>query len=713
MIAVVPARPTLGLCMIVRDEAETIGRCIASVRDLVDGWTIVDTGSADGTPELIQELLGDLPGTLHRRPWRDFGANRSELMALARGSAGHLLLIDADMTVRRDGPLPPLRADAYTLRTDGPLDYAVPRVVRGDRAWRFEGATHEHLACDGPFTQEPLPALAIVHHADGGARDDKFARDQRLLEGALTRDPGDLRALFYLAQTCRDRGDRERAAALYARRAEAGGWWEERFYAAYQAGLLRAVEDPVGGARALLGACALAPHRAEPLCDLARLCRDQGWHTAAYRFAARGLTLPYPAGDLLFVHRDVYDWRLRFERSIAAWWTGRPAESLALTDALLSEEALPPAYADAARTNRRFALESLGRPADGAGDGGASAAGARAHAGQEQERAASRTGAPARHDPLEPLERLVPSVRLGELRLDVEPDWPCCNPSIAADGDGFRMLVRSVNFTLEADGYAFLDDDRTIRSLSYAVRLDGDLRVTAVAPLEDRSEGPPRHRSRVLGYEDCRLVLHDGGWHALATVLDRAPTARAQMALLSLSPEGTAIERVRLLPGAPGAHEKNWVPFAGETGPLRLLYTPAPAHVLRCDVRSGTLAAPPAQARWRPGLSGGSQGVPFAGGHLFVLHETRPGPVFGRSYAHCFGLVRDERLVAQSPPFTFAGEPIEYCAGLAHGGDGRLVLSFGVWDRVAALATVDAAEVLATLGPVERDDSPGYTAARG
>jgi glycosyltransferase involved in cell wall biosynthesis len=712
MIAVVPARPTLGLCMIVRDEAETIGRCIASVRGLVDGWTIVDTGSADATPELVRELLGDLPGTLHRRPWRDFGANRSELMALARGSADHLLLLDADMTVRRDGPLPPLTADAYTLRADGPLDYAVPRVVRGDRAWRFEGATHEHLACDGPFTQEPLAALAIVHHADGGARDDKLARDQRLLEAALERDPGDLRALFYLAQTCRDRGDRERAAALYARRAGEGGWWEERFYAAYQAGLLRAADDPAGGARALLEACALAPGRAEPLCDLARVCREQGWHAAAYRFAARGLTLPYPAGDLLFVHRDVYEWRLRFERSIAAWWIGRPAESLALADALLAEDALPPAYADAARRNRRFALESLGRPAEDAD--GATAGSAESAAGDGANAASARAGDLARHDdPVEPLDRLVPSLRLGELRIDVEPDWPCCNPSIAADGDGFRMLVRSVNFTLDEDGYTFLDDDRTIRSLSYAVRLDRDLQVTAVAPLEDRSEGPPRHRSPVLGYEDCRLVFHDAGWHALATVLDRAPTPRAQMALLSLSPDGTAIERVRLLPGAPGAHEKNWVPFAGETGPLRLLYAPSPAHVLRCDVRSGTLAAPPAQARWRPGLSGGSQGVPFAGGHLFVLHEVRPGPVFGRSYAHRFGLVRDERLVAQSPPFTFAGEPIEYCAGLAHGGDGRLVLSFGVWDRVAALATVDGAEVLAALRPLERDGSPGYTAARG
>lgn len=40
---------TISLCMIVRDEEETLARCLNSIYDLVDEIIIVDTGSADET----------------------------------------------------------------------------------------------------------------------------------------------------------------------------------------------------------------------------------------------------------------------------------------------------------------------------------------------------------------------------------------------------------------------------------------------------------------------------------------------------------------------------------------------------------------------------------------------------------------------------------------------------------------------------------------
>lgn len=43
---------TISLCMIVRDEEETLGRVLDGVKDIVDEIIIADTGSVDGTKEL-------------------------------------------------------------------------------------------------------------------------------------------------------------------------------------------------------------------------------------------------------------------------------------------------------------------------------------------------------------------------------------------------------------------------------------------------------------------------------------------------------------------------------------------------------------------------------------------------------------------------------------------------------------------------------------
>ncbi|MDO8336144.1 MAG: glycosyltransferase, partial [Candidatus Saccharibacteria bacterium] len=49
------------LNMIVKNEAHVILRCLASVKPWIDSWCIVDTGSSDGTQDIIQDYLKDIP----------------------------------------------------------------------------------------------------------------------------------------------------------------------------------------------------------------------------------------------------------------------------------------------------------------------------------------------------------------------------------------------------------------------------------------------------------------------------------------------------------------------------------------------------------------------------------------------------------------------------------------------------------------------------
>src|SRR6266446_2172189 len=87
---------TICLCMIVKDEAAVICRCLESVKPIINHWVICDTGSTDRTPDIIRETLSGIPGTLHQVPWVDFGYNRTQALKLAKGKADYHLLLDAD-----------------------------------------------------------------------------------------------------------------------------------------------------------------------------------------------------------------------------------------------------------------------------------------------------------------------------------------------------------------------------------------------------------------------------------------------------------------------------------------------------------------------------------------------------------------------------------------------------------------------------------------
>ncbi|RSS73958.1 glycosyltransferase [Streptomyces sp. WAC06614] len=345
--------------MIVKNESAVIERCLASVRDLIDTWVISDTGSTDGTQDLIRRTLHGIPGELHEEPWVNFGHNRSLNIAHALGKADYLLLLDADLVIRREGPLPPLTADSYMLRHEGPTEYRIKRLVRGSIAWRYEGVTHEYLTCEGHDTERNLDALVIEDYADGGSRHDKFERDARLLGAELERDPGNTRTVFYLAQTLRDMGDVPGAIALYERRATMGGWAEEIYFSLLQAGVLHAESGNwPAGMDALTRAWESRPERLEACYELASRLRLLGRHRAAHAVTSAVLDRPAP-DDLLFIQPWVYRWGLLFEHSITAYWTGDPAASLAACDRLLAMEDLPEAYRRQTETNRRFALDRI------------------------------------------------------------------------------------------------------------------------------------------------------------------------------------------------------------------------------------------------------------------------------------------------------------------------------------------------------------------
>lgn len=347
---------TLCLCMIVKNESLVIERCLASVRPLIDTWVISDTGSTDGTQELIRKVLDGIPGELVEEEWVDFGHNRTANIRRARGRADYLLTLDADHVLRQDAPLPRLTATSYMLRYDTPgTQHRFKHLMRGDLEWRYEGVTHEYPCTDAPDTQENLDALVVEDHADGGCRAEKFERDARLLRRELDRDPDNPRTVFYLANTERDLGHAGEAVALYERRAAMGGWPEEVYVSLLESGILRAerTDDWPGAMDAFSRAWEARPQRLEACYELASRLRARGRYRTAHALLSQVIGSPEP-DDVLFTRPWVYRWGLLFEFSLTAHWVGDHAAAVRACDLLLARPDLPEAIRQQVIANRQF-----------------------------------------------------------------------------------------------------------------------------------------------------------------------------------------------------------------------------------------------------------------------------------------------------------------------------------------------------------------------
>ncbi len=357
---------TVCLCMIVRNEAHVILRCLDSVRPFIDGWLIVDTGSTDGTQALIRDHMHDIPGALVERPWIDFGTNRTQALELAQSMADYSLVIDAD-DVLENPPgytLPPLTADSYTFDVDfAPLRYQRTQLFSNCLNWRYRGVLHEFPEAEGATTSEHLP-LTIRVTNDGARRQDpeKYRKDALALTKALETETDPFmvsRYTFYLAQSWRDAGEQRLALRHYLARADMGHWQSEVYVSLLNAARLREGLEHVGqqildGYRAAHEA---SPDRAEALHGAARYCRLNGQPALGYRFAKSGIGLSAPAG--LFVEPWVYDYGILDELAINAYWAGHYRECVDACEILLSEGKIPDHYRSRIIANANFARRKL------------------------------------------------------------------------------------------------------------------------------------------------------------------------------------------------------------------------------------------------------------------------------------------------------------------------------------------------------------------
>lgn len=375
-------KPSICLVMIVKNESNVIGRCIDSVKDYISNWVIVDTGSTDGTQDIIKNIMSDynIPGELHERPWVDFGHNRTESLQYSKGKADYRLVIDADDILVVDegvNPFLDLTKDCYKIRIRlNQLAYYRTQLVRGDQDWRYVGVLHEYISgpTDVKIEEDFLGGAEMHASVSGHNRDikgkDKYHNDALTFERALITTPKEdlpidleRRYVFYLAQSYRDAGMLDRSIEAYQRRVDLGGWNEEVYISKYwiarqKQGLNKSDSDIID---AYLSAWEYKPNRLEALYHLIKFLGAKKRYALAFALSSIGMKSG-PCSDILFVEDDIWKWRMPDEYSVLAYYNGNAEEAYKTTEIIIKSpifNTLPPQEKDRISKNMEFYSQGI------------------------------------------------------------------------------------------------------------------------------------------------------------------------------------------------------------------------------------------------------------------------------------------------------------------------------------------------------------------
>ncbi|MGC6510495.1 MAG: glycosyltransferase [Myxococcota bacterium] len=191
----------ISACLIVKNEEEMLEPCLKSLQGVVDEIIVVDTGSTDGTVDIIKKYGCNLQ---HFEWINDFAAARNYAKSFASGD--YMLVIDADERVEPScvagfrqfveretfdiGVIPLHQATSKTAefeavvsgeeRSGNPV--LLPRVLTLQHEWEYEGAVHETPSRDlQSWARYMFVPLHVIHHgADTAWRESRQKSDRNL-----------------------------------------------------------------------------------------------------------------------------------------------------------------------------------------------------------------------------------------------------------------------------------------------------------------------------------------------------------------------------------------------------------------------------------------------------------------------------------------------------------------------------------------------------
>lgn len=330
--------PTLCLNMIVKNESKIITRLFDSVLPIIDCYCICDTGSTDNTIELITEYFSGknihgkvIQGKVVQEPFKNFCHNRNFAIKSCFKMSDYILLMDADMLLQIhdfDKNMLNSHDSFFILQGNNSFYYQNNRIVKNNGLYSYSGVTHEYINTPPNNRMGFIKKneLFILDIGDGGCKQDKFERDIRLLTDGLIEEPNNERYYFYLANSYHDNGNYEKAIEIYEKRIKLGGWDQEIWYSYYRIGsCYQKLNKNAEAIIAWLNGYNHFPKRIENLYEISKYYRIISKHRLSehfYNLAVGIIAEKHDIDNYLFLHKDVYDFKLDYEFTIIAAYIG-------------------------------------------------------------------------------------------------------------------------------------------------------------------------------------------------------------------------------------------------------------------------------------------------------------------------------------------------------------------------------------------------------
>lgn len=350
-------KPRICAGMIVKNEERDLPTCLESIKDVVDGVVVIDTGSTDQTMKIAQDWIKDRQLCKTQKPlfkgrveqylgaseqddsgdWKlwDFGKARNVFVQKIEelGDFDYCLWMDAD-----DKLLTP-REMANLVYLEPPVIHGI-RMLSGDIIWthhrlwktkkgiRFHGRCHEYPAWAG--NDHNHKNVMIFHDAAPGAGENANIRNRRILEREVEEAPTP-RNCFYLANTHKDGNRWAEALKYYEKRMEYGKGYEEEYWfaALYKSRCLRSLRRYAEAEKFIFECLKERSDWSEFWMELAYLEYDRNDATRSLGYCLSAADRPLPPSNLFREPNKYHDQPYRYA-SFAAERMGNTEMALSL-----------------------------------------------------------------------------------------------------------------------------------------------------------------------------------------------------------------------------------------------------------------------------------------------------------------------------------------------------------------------------------------------